>query len=77
MPFRHDGHISTDKLPSHLLWMTEEMPSWDTRSIKKAVKAGRWIGWMYRGMEELLLWSNVDSRNWAREDSHSGFDIPH
>lgn len=76
-PLRHDGRIEKEALPSHLLWMIEEMEDWDITSVKRAAKAGRWIGWMFRAMEELDLFTNEDSRRLSKEDVDGGYHLPH
>jgi len=50
---QHKGCIGKEALPSHLLWMIEEMEYWDVNSEEEATRATCQIGWMYRGMEEL------------------------
>jgi len=74
---RHNGRIEKEALPSHLLWMIKEMEGWDITSVKRAAKAGRWIGWMFRAMEELDLFTNEDSRGLSKEDADSGYNLPH
>lgn len=76
-PERVDGKILQKDLPCHLLWMVEEMENWDASTIKQAVKAGRWIGWMYRAMEELNLWDNNTSRLLSWQDVNDGYSLPH
>jgi hypothetical protein len=72
-----DSPITSEKLLPHLLYMCDEMETWDTSSVKRAVKAGRWIGWMFRSMEELNLWDNNTSRQYARFDVFDGRVLPH
>jgi len=74
---RYDGKIIRAQLPDHLLWMITEIGEWDCTSAKCASKAGRWIGWMYRAMEELNLWTNLLSRARAKEDVEAGYHLPH
>lgn len=74
---RHSGRIGKEVLPSHLLWMVEAMGNWDTISVKRAAKAGRWIGWMFRAMEELDLYTKEDSRSSSKEDVDGGYHLPH
>jgi len=65
---QHKGCIGKEALPSHLLWMIEEMEGWNISCVEIIIKACCWIGWMYRGMEELDLFTNDDSRRFFRED---------
>ena len=74
---QHSGHIGKEALPSHLLWMVEIMGSWDTFSVKEAVKAARWIGWIFRAMEELGLHTKEDSRSFSKMDVDKGYHLPH
>ncbi len=74
---RHSSRIGKEVLPSHLLWMIEEMRKWDTTSMKRAAKAGRWIGWMFRAMEELDLYTKEDSRSSSKEDVDGNYHLPH
>lgn len=76
VPCRYKGTIKKENLPEHVLWMVYEMNEWDCSSIKRATKAGRWIGWMFRAMEELNIWSNEDSRHCAKSDVELGFHLP-
>ena len=69
--------VPKEALPEHLFWMISEVSSWDTSSIKHATKAGRWIGWMYRAMEELGLLDNEGSRIVAKKDMNAGYHLPH
>ena len=70
------GIIESEQLPSHLLWMALQMSNWDATSLKYSAKAGRWIGWMFRSMEELGIWTNDDSRRFLRRDVEEGYDLP-
>jgi len=74
---KEDLRLYPWRLPSHVLWMAKEMETWDTSSLKRATKAGRWIGWMFRATEELRLWSNDDSRMYVKKDGDVGYDLPH
>jgi len=74
---RHNNCVGEEDLPWHLLWMAEEMGKWDTTSIKRAVKAGRWIGWMYRAMEELGLFLLDTSREFSKKDVDGGYHLMH
>lgn len=77
VPLRYGDFVDKVSLPSHLLWMIGEMEQWDTSSIKRAVKAGRWIGWIFRSMEELGVWCKADSRKFAKKDVDAGYHLPH
>jgi hypothetical protein len=50
---------------------------YDVEVVRKATKAGRWIGWMFRATEELRLWTNRESHNCAKADVNKGFSSPH
>lgn len=77
IPTRYGDFVDEVSLPSHLLWMIGEMKEWDTSSLKRAVKAGRWIGWIYRAAEELGVWCKGDSRKFAKQDVDAGYHLPH
>ena len=77
LPFRCDDTVNKKDLPSHLLWMVNDMKKWDTNSIKRAAKAGRWIGWMFRALEELDVWNKGDSRKLSKRDVDEGYHLPH
>ena len=62
---------------SYILWMCDQVEEMDTSSIKHAVKAGRWIGYILSQMETRGYWSNSQSRALTREDHLSGLDLPH
>lgn len=66
-----------DEELAHVLWMAEEFPKRFDNSIKDAVKAARWIGWMFKSLENLGYLTNFDSRDMARKDKEAGLDIPH
>jgi hypothetical protein len=70
------GPIGREQLPGHLLWMALQISNWDATNLKYSSKAGRWIGWMLRSMEELDIWTNDDSRRFVREDVEEGYDLP-
>jgi len=76
LPFRHKGLVKKENLPAHLLWMVNETGKWDTSSIKRAAKAGRWIGWMFRAMEELDIWDNSSSQKCSKRDVDAGYHLP-
>lgn len=58
-----------DNLPAHLLWMTEKIES---MMGSESAKAGRWIGYVLRGVEGLGLLTNEESRNFIRKDVATG-----
>ena len=51
-----------DNLPAYILWMLEEIEKMGY------IRAGRWIGYVLRGGEELGLFTNRQSRDFVRED---------
>lgn len=48
----------------------------DRESVKDAVKAGRWIGWVLAYVELMQLWHNNRSRELIRIDQEAGHDVP-
>jgi hypothetical protein len=62
---------------SYLLWMCDELQSWDTASVDMAVRAGRWMGWIGAHLELHGLITNEETQNMIREDRKNGFDKPH
>jgi hypothetical protein len=62
---------------SYLLWMCDEVQKMDVTSIDDAVKAGRWVGWVFAHAELAGLWTNTQTRDHVREDRKNGFDKPH
>jgi hypothetical protein len=62
---------------SYLLWMCNELQTWDTKSIETAVRAGRWIGWISAHFELHSLMKNNETRDMVREDREQGLDKPH
>ena len=67
-----------DKVPiSHLLWMCNEVEKMDISSVDEAVKAGRWMGWIFAHIEMAGLWNNKRTRDLVRNDRKLGFDKPH
>jgi hypothetical protein len=63
--------------PAYLLWMCDEVLKMDSTSIDEAVKAGRWMGWVFAHVEILGIWTNTETRNHVREDRRLGLDKPH
>lgn len=63
--------------PAYLLWMCEQVQNMDTSSIEAALKAARWIGWIFAHVEMLGLWNNTHTRDITREDVQQGLDRPH
>lgn len=60
----------------HIQWMCDQIESFDPYSLSAALKAARWIGWIYASVEQLGVWDNTVSREMARADSLFGFDRP-
>jgi hypothetical protein len=48
--------------------MAKEVDRFLTESFNDALKASRWIGWMYARAEQLDLWSLDKSRKLAKAD---------
>lgn len=63
--------------PSYLLWMCDEVSRMDTTSLDEAVKAARWMGWVFAHAELIGIWTNTDTRNHVRKDREQAFDKPH
>jgi hypothetical protein len=53
---------------AYILWMIQHTREMKTTSVKEAVKAGRWIGYIFRWVEELGLWNNTRTREIIRID---------
>ena len=53
----------------YLLWMCGEI-----KTMTDPFRAGRWIGYVNRMVEELGFWDNVTTRTYIREDVISGND---
>ncbi len=71
-----ENAIDTD-MPSYLLWMIGKLRTFDVASMKDALKAARWLGWIWRVVEsELKLWDNARSRELTRIDVQAGHDMP-
>lgn len=62
---------------SYLLWMCDEVQKMDTTSVDEAVKAGRWMGWVFAHLELRGVWENKSTRDLVREDRRNGYDKPH
>lgn len=62
---------------SYLLWMCDEVEKMDTSSVDEAVKAARWMGWVFAHAELLGIWTNTQTRDLVREDRREGLDKPH
>ncbi len=72
-----DENVIDTDMPSYLLWMIGKMRTFDITSLKDALKAGRWLGWIWGVIEyELKLWNNARSREITRVDVHNGYDEP-
>ena len=61
----------------HLLWMCDKVERMDTTSIDDAVKAGRWMGWIFAHIELRCIWNNQETRSLVRQDKKNGHDKPH
>ncbi len=61
----------------YLLWMCDEVGRMDTTSIDEALKAARWMGWVFAYIELHSVWNNTMTRNHVRADHEAGFDKPH
>lgn len=59
-----------DNLPSHLLWMLREIDWMEDNPGK----AGRWIGYVLRAVEEMGLSTNQASRDLVRKDVSEGYE---
>ncbi len=62
---------------SHLLWMCDEIEKMDTTSLDLALKAGRWIGWVFAYLEMHAILSNTEIRDMVRADREKNKDRPH
>lgn len=62
---------------SHFLWMCNEVEKMDTTSIDLAVKAGRWMGWVFAYLEMHGILSNAEVRDMVRLDRENKKDKPH
>jgi hypothetical protein len=73
-----DGDAIDTNAPAYLLWMVEQVRGMDTRSVKEAVRAGRWMGYIFRWVEEIGLWDNARTREIVRADvRQADYDLPH
>lgn len=67
---------------NNLLFMVYRIRSMDTQSLEAALKAGRWVGWMFRDIQELYRrlgkgdWDNTRARDIARADRDMQADRP-
>lgn len=62
---------------SYLLWMLDEVEKMDTKSIDDALKAARWMGWVFAWIEIWGIWHNKITRDVVRLDRSMGLDKPH
>lgn len=69
-------HEATDSV-THLYWMCDQIEGFDPYSLGAALKAARWIGWIFASMEQMKVWDNTVSRELARADSLFDFDRPY
>ncbi len=77
MPGMDPGGVckeNTNKV-SHLLYMALAVESMKN-SVECAVDAALYVGWMMRVMEELGLWTNMDSRRHVRMDMKLRLHLP-
>lgn len=61
---------------THILWMCDEIEKMNTDTLDGALKASRWIGWIFAHMEFKRLWDNNRSRDLIQEDEKLNFDLP-
>jgi len=64
-------------LPGYLLWMCEEVATMDTSSLDEALKAARWMGWVFAHAESMHIWTNARTRDFVRADRRACLDRPH
>jgi len=62
---------------AYLLWMCGEVEKMNINSWDEALKAGRWMGWVFAHIEFLGIWTNKDTREAVREDHRLHLDKPH
>jgi len=62
---------------SYVLWMLDKVEKMETSSIDDALKAARWMGWIFREIELRGIWTNNQTRNAVRADRLAGLDKPH
>ena len=74
---QHSGCIGKEALPSHLLWIIEEVEALDVNSEEDAKRASCYIGYIYRGMEELFLLTNEDIQQLFRVDTGLSCHLPY
>ena len=75
---KHLGaHTYKMRVGMYLAWMCDQIERFETDSLDNALKASRWIGWIMAMMEETFGWSNVQCREYTRQDVKMGFDNPH
>ncbi len=63
--------------PSYLLWMCDEVSKMKTDTVDDAVKAARWMGWVFTHVELYGIWGNNKTRDLVRVDRKNGHDKPH
>jgi hypothetical protein len=61
----------------HLLYMCDQIKTFDTTRYDHAAKAGRWIGWIFAHVELHGLMENETTRILAKEDVINGRDLIH
>jgi hypothetical protein len=78
IPEKQNLELYPWKTFDHVLWMSQEMDGWDTSSTERALKAARWIGWMFRATEEICpTWTQDSSKQYAKSDVDAGYHLPH
>lgn len=60
----------------HIFWMCDQIDGFDPYSLSDALKAARWIGWIFHEMENMKVWDNSVSRELAGADALFDFDRP-
>lgn len=61
--------------PGYLLWMLKEVSRFDG-SMKRAIKAARWLGWIFRDLEIQGLIDNEETQELFKQDTVQGNDRP-
>ena len=56
--------------PPHLLWMLNQIK----KMVNSSARAGRWIGYCARALEDLNLITNQEVRDLIREDVNNGYE---
>lgn len=61
--------------PGYLLWMLKEVSRFDG-SMNNAIKAARWLGWIFRDLEIQGLIDNEETKRLFKQDVTEGNDRP-